>query len=69
MGTDCIDVSKEKLIDRLLQVFTPGQLLDLAHLMEDAIDIKYARIEMEIRNDRIFTSFSRSYDYGKVVGR
>lgn len=54
------------ILARLLEVFTWGQLLRLADGMQEALTRRYARMEIEVRNDRMFIWVGRSIDGGDV---
>jgi hypothetical protein len=57
------------ILARLLEVFTPGQLLALTDAMSEALERHYGRVEIEARNGRVFIWAGRSWDCGKAKQR
>jgi hypothetical protein len=63
------DIDRDMILLRLLESFTPGQLLKLAEKMSLIIDRRYAKVEIEIHGDRMFIWAGPSDDCGNVRGR
>jgi hypothetical protein len=60
---------EQVILARLLEVFTPGQLLHLAEAMAEAQARHYGRVEIEMRNGRLFIWAGASRDCGKAKRR
>lgn len=55
------------IMARLLEVFTPGQLLKLTEKMKQVIAGRFGSLEVRVKNDRMFMELKDSDDCGKVV--